>query len=748
MASKAHSFAGKAVKLLLSAAMLALPLGPFALSDTLAAAFADTAADVQNTEPAADAQDAAPADEEQAWTYEYPLNNRVAINRPLGVTAKMLVPQDGGSKTEPAGGTQSESAQDATYTATLQYETYGVANEYNDLANTTATVEDGFYVVRFNNEVIAESDTQNDGWARPQQTRFKIVISDKEGQECATKEFYLYIEPASRTVNLNTCVAASDIDQPVLSTKSIEATYGCTYSYDPAAPDTARSLPTPTRPNYDFDGWYASYNAATGTYSDKVEEDTLFTGTASTTLYAKWTGKRYEVILIGDSIEGENQGNVEPSRFYVTYGGTYETLANVMGTGTTGENTELRGWTDQRGNSVMPTDKVTDTDPNNRTWDLGLQILYAVWGEARESIDDAQISGVEESYPCMGKPIILDSLTVTLPEVKDKDGQVIRPEKKLVPDLDYTVEYSNNVNVSTSEQKASFTITGAGKFKGSVSGSFEITKGTPYFAVDGQDITSGQSLSYSWNVSGNMQVESKLVTDAANVTYKLEGDTEGASIDEATGNITLTRPVSNLKVIAMACAGSNFDATPEEGASYTLSVCASSLAAGNVKLSATSFTYNGKKKTPSITVKNASGTALVKDVDYSVSYGDNCKKIGTHKVKITGLNGYSGSVSKSFTVVPKACSKLKAKRTGSLKVSGKKYGVYKVKWGKVKGAGGYQVYRTSGSKTAKSSFGSKVTSKSFGWQKGKKVTVKVRAFKKVSGKKYYGSWKTITVKAR
>lgn len=732
MTSNAYSIAKKTVRLAVCAAMLALPLGPFSLSDVLSTAFAGSASGTQV---------AAEQDEQQGWAYEYPLNSRVALNQPLGVSAKLAAaqPESGSSATQDA----------ASYSAILQYETYGIADEYNTLASTDAVVEGDHYVVRFDNTVVPATDTANNGWAKPQQTRFRLIITNTVDGTRTEKDFYLYIEPASQTVAFNGCVAADDIDQPALPVDPIQATYGCAYSYDPSSQSSSsRKLPVPTRPNYDFEGWYTGYNATTGTYSNKVDESSIFTGTAPTTLYAKWAGKRYELILVSDSMVGSNQGHLSQTRLYVNYGDTYKALASVTGTGTTGKNTELRGWTDYFGNPVEPSDKVTDKDVKSRTWATGIQCLYAVWGEARESIDDAVVSGVQESYACTGRPITLDELVVTLPKKTDESGEVVREEKTLKADKDYVVQYANNVDVSTEESKATFTVTGTGKYKGSVMGSFAITTGTPYFEVNDNDITNGQNLTIYWNATGSMVVQNTLTTDAADVTYKLEGDLDAASIDAATGNITLKRPVSNIKVTAVASKGSNFEPTPEGGASYTLTVASKSLASKNVTLSASSFAYNGKKRTPSVTVKNSSGVKLKQGVDYLVDVQGACKKVGTYKVKVTGLCGYCSSVTKSFTVNPKACSKLKAKRYGSQKVSGKKYGLYKLSWGKVSGADGYQVYRAVGSKAAKTTFNAKTTSKAFGWQKGKKVTVKVRAFEKVSGKKYYSAWKKITVKAK
>lgn len=742
--SGSSSILSKACKLAVAGAVFALPLGPFAWSEAWASDGGELKA-------------MAAADDQASWSFEFP--SRVALNQTLEITAKIAAPTSDSSKTDPgtSGSTGASASSNAdgnasaepSYSGLLQYEDYTAEATTKTLGGPVFAVkENGYYVIRFDIKVIPSTDTANGGWAEAQRTRFTLTIYN--GSTAVSMEaHYVYIEPASRTVSFNTAVAAGDIDQPTLATKSIEATYGRQYSYDPAATDaTARKLPVPTRPNYDFAGWYTSYDAKTGAYGQKVTEDTVFSNVSNTTLYAKWTGKKYEVLLLGDSRKDNRQGHIDTRSIYVTYGETYKDLAAVTGNGTTGKYTELRGWTDYDGNPVVSTDKVVDKDAEHRTWSYGTQLLYAVWGEARESIDDAVVSGIEASYPYKGKAITLPDLKVTLPELKDKDGNVTRAEKTLNAKTDYTVEYKDNVEITSASKKATFTVVGQGKYKGSVSGSFDITTGNPYFEVNGNDAINAQSFDFSFAGSGTMTIPSKLVTDAKDISYKLAEDVDGVALDAKTGTVTVTKPVSNVKVIATAPKGTMFDATPDDGVCYTFNVGATSIKDMSITASASNLAYSGKAQSPSITIKTPAGVTLKKGTDYNVKLLDSCKKVGTHKLRINGVGGYSDSIAVSFAINPKAPGKLKAKRYGSTKVKGKKYGLYTLSWGKVSGATKYQVYRTVAGKTAKSTFSAKTTSKKFGWQKGKKVTVKVRAYQTVSGKKYYSAWKTITVKAK
>ena len=73
-----------------------------------------------------------------------------------------------------------------------------------------------------------------------------------------------------------------------------------------------------------------------------------------------------------------------------------------------------------------------------------------------------------------------------------------------------------------------------------------------------------------------------------------------------------------------------------------------SISKASVTLSTSTYAYDGKAKTPSVTVK-VGGKTLKKDTDYTVSYSNNTK-VGTATLKITGKGNYTGSVSKTYSI--------------------------------------------------------------------------------------------------
>ena len=157
----------------------------------------------------------------------------------------------------------------------------------------------------------------------------------------------------------------------------------------------------------------------------------------------------------------------------------------------------------------------------------------------------------------------------------------------------------------------------------------------------------------------------------------------------------------------------------------------------SVKLSATSYTYDGKVKKPAVTVKDAGGKKLKKGTDYKVSYSKGRKAIGTYKVTVTLKGNYSGKKVLNFKINP-------VKTKISKVTAGKKSLKIKVAK-KTKEVSGYEIqYSTSKNfKSAKKVTikKAKTTSAVIKKLKAKKTYyLRIRTYKTVSGKKYYSAW--------
>ena len=167
-------------------------------------------------------------------------------------------------------------------------------------------------------------------------------------------------------------------------------------------------------------------------------------------------------------------------------------------------------------------------------------------------------------------------------------------------------------------------------------------------------------------------------------------------------------------------------------------------------LSTTVYVYNGKVKTPSVTVKDSKGKVLKKNTDYTVSYASGRKVVGKYAVKITFKGNYSGIKTLYFYVKPKGTeiSSISARSKG-----------FRVSWKTQKTqTTGYQIQYSTSSKftnaktitVTKNSNYAKLVSKLYA---RKKYYVRIRTYKnvKIDGKtqKLCSTWskvKAVTTK--
>ena len=146
----------------------------------------------------------------------------------------------------------------------------------------------------------------------------------------------------------------------------------------------------------------------------------------------------------------------------------------------------------------------------------------------------------------------------------------------------------------------------------------------------------------------------------------------------------------------------------------------------------TSFVYSGKAVRPAVKVSGISSD------DYKVYYSANTK-VGTATVTIKADNPYyKGKITRTFKIVPKKAVVAKAN-------AGKKKLTVKAKT-KVAKTGGtmYQIqYRVKGTSKWKTKKTKKQSLTIKKLKKGKKYQVRIRAFKKVGKKTYYGAWSKV-----
>lgn len=156
-----------------------------------------------------------------------------------------------------------------------------------------------------------------------------------------------------------------------------------------------------------------------------------------------------------------------------------------------------------------------------------------------------------------------------------------------------------------------------------------------------------------------------------------------------------------------------------------------SAAAKSIKkatLSVATAIYTGKTLKPTVKVKLSGKTLSSKY--YTVKYANN-KNIGKGTVTVTGKNGYSGSVKKTFKIVPNKVSGISSSTNSN---------TVKLTWKAVKGATHYQVYMYEGGEWVKKATTKELSVKIGDLSGNKTYTFKIRAYKKVSGEYYIGSY--------
>lgn len=165
----------------------------------------------------------------------------------------------------------------------------------------------------------------------------------------------------------------------------------------------------------------------------------------------------------------------------------------------------------------------------------------------------------------------------------------------------------------------------------------------------------------------------------------------------------------------------------------------------SIRLSGTSYTYNGKLRKPSITVVDTEGNSLVSGKDYRISYPGISAQAGIYKVNIDFKGNYRGTSSKQFKVLPKSIR--------FTKVVPKKKSIA-LKWKKTTADCGYEIAYSTDKKFIKKSSHiidirkSKTVSKTISRLKPKqRYYVRIRAYKNVTlnGKttKLYSSWSKV-----
>ena len=271
------------------------------------------------------------------------------------------------------------------------------------------------------------------------------------------------------------------------------------------------------------------------------------------------------------------------------------------------------------------------------------------------TIKDANSNDVTSNYhweEVKGELTVVEAgaTTATMENIADQmyTGSAITPGATikdggttLTEGTDYTLTYSNNVNVGTARVIAQLSSTHGG---GVLTKDFNITKRTITITAQSQTITYGSDLSQSVDKVA-VSPEGGLATDHKIASITLTTDKTAVSSSAYTNAITASS--------AIITDGSGFDVTSNYTITYgqghlTITAKPYSEATFTIEVNDGDYTYNGNPHTPGATIKDG-GTTLTADTDYDLSYTNNTNA-GTATVTVTFKGNYTDTATATFTI--------------------------------------------------------------------------------------------------
>lgn len=348
---------------------------------------------------------------------------------------------------------------------------------------------------------------------------------------------------------------------------------------------------------------------------------------------------------------------------------------------------------------------------------------------------------------------------------------------------DYTVAYTNNVNIGT----ATVTITGIGSYTGTKTANFRITGPNlnaatiaaipdqlytgneirPSLTVTVNNMTLTQNVDYTVSYRNNRNEGTATVTITGKGNYngtktttfrilsknisnatvssidtqRYTGKDICPSVTVQIASVVLVRNVDYTLTYRDNRSPGTASITITGAGSYTgtktitFKIAQPSLSSATVRVSGTPV-YNGDEKMPRVTVRLGSRT-LQEDEDYEVDYRNNVKP-GKATVVIYGLGDYSGSKKAYFVIRPGKPSWVSAKANGSAAV---------LTWKRDRNVNGYEVYRSRSASSGYSRLGSlnkNTSTKCQNVQLSKGTYYyKIRSYVQVNGRKYYSAYSKV-----
>lgn len=290
--------------------------------------------------------------------------------------------------------------------------------------------------------------------------------------------------------------------------------------------------------------------------------------------------------------------------------------------------------------------------------------------------------------------------------------------KELVPGVDYDIQFLNAVEPGNYGAEAVF----KGQYTGYKMVFYSIAAPEISVLLDKSSYTyTGSAIVPKVTVKRHLTANnSNIVINPSKYTVSVKNN-----INAGTGTVTVSFNDSYF---------------PTTTKNFTIAKRSSGV---SMSLSGYSYTYNGKKKSPTVTVKTSNGKVLKNGTDYTLTVPSGRTNIGQYTYKVVLKGNYSGTLTRTLTIRPVGTSVSKiTSGLQSLKVTWKK---------KTSRTNGYQIQYAYNSKfnNAKSvTIGNnKTVAKTLsGLGNYKTVYVRIRTFKTVGKTKIYSNWSKVVSK--
>ena len=326
-------------------------------------------------------------------------------------------------------------------------------------------------------------------------------------------------------------------------------------------------------------------------------------------------------------------------------------VSATVETGVTGETLTISGVTATFADANVGTNKTVTINSDDAVVTAGANTKAENYTVSYPATTTASITakGVNPN-PADGEGMVTVIVSPTTFIYNGKDQKpttiTVKDGEAEIPASEYTVGYKlGNEDVTETKDADTYTVV----ITDNAGGNYTIS-GTATYVINQKEVgLMWSDLTFTYNGASHQPtatVTGIVENDVCNVSnYTVAATTDSELTEGKAVN------VGNYTVTALALDNANYKLPAS--ATQTFSIVEEGAAQFSVSFGSEHYIYDGKPKTPAVTVKDGDMT-LTKDTDYKVEYNNNINAgENTASVTVTGINNFSGTKIAYFTIEPK-----------------------------------------------------------------------------------------------